>query len=203
MSKSCYLFEFQYGFFQVFGHILGKLRSRCLIHHLPFLAVGVVFESERIINHRLDILIRVRHCDDRVYDGVDPLVVGLSVLRWIIIGGGTYEVKVMSVAIGLAQWGITLLLYNVCYWRWYLFSGTKSVLFTVIQTCVECLLWKHDFKILFFYMLKTNLHIFLLIDNIIFLTVYVLKLALEHLLVVKYLCNARIQDEQIYQDILD
>lgn len=55
----------------------------------------------------------------------------------------------------------------------------------------------------FFYMLKTNLHTFLLIDNIKFLTVYVLKLALEHLLVVKYLCNARIQDEQIYQDILD
>lgn len=52
-------------------------------------------------------------------------------------------------------------------------------------------------------MLKTNLHTFLLIDNIKFLTVYVLKLALGHLLVVKYLCNARIQDEQIYQDILD
>lgn len=29
-------------------------------------------------------------------------------------------------------------------------------------------------------MLKLNLHIFLLIDNIIFLTVYVSKLALEH-----------------------
>lgn len=55
----------------------------------------------------------------------------------------------------------------------------------------------------FFYMLKTNLHTFLLIDNIKFFTVYVLKLALEHLLVVKYLCNAHIQDEQIYQDILD
>lgn len=61
------------------------------------------------------------------------------------------------------------------------------------------------YNVLFFLYVKNKLTYgtFLLIDNIKFLTVYVLKLALEHLLVVKYLCNARIQDEQIYQDILD
>lgn len=55
-------------------------------------------------------------------------------------------------------------------------------------------------------MLKTNLHNFLLIDNIKFLTVQCIKTIIKTVIWLNIyifkVCNAFIQDEQIYQEIL-